>query len=73
LIEHNGPFPHRQDGVTFENREGHLPSRRSGYYKEYTVDTPGAGDRGARRIVAGAGGERYWTDDHYDSFASIAP
>jgi ribonuclease T1 len=73
LIEHNGPFPHREDGATFENREGHLPSRRSGYYKEYTVDTPGADDRGARRIVAGAGGERYWTDDHYDSFAWIAP
>jgi ribonuclease T1 len=73
LIERGGPFPHRQDGATFENREGHLPSRRSGYYKEYTVDTPGADDRGARRIVAGASGERYWTDDHYDSFAWIAP
>jgi ribonuclease T1 len=73
LIEDNGPFPHRQEGATFENREGHLPSRRSGYYKEYTVDTPGADDRGSRRIVAGAEGERYWTDDHYDSFAWIAP
>lgn len=73
LIERNGPFPHRQDGATFENREGYLPARRSGYYKEYTVDTPGADDRGARRIVAGAAGERYWTDDHYDSFAWIAP
>jgi ribonuclease T1 len=72
LIERGGPFPHRQDGATFENREGHLPSRRSGYYKEYTVDTPGADDRGARRIVAGAGGERYWTNDHYDSFEWIA-
>ena len=64
LIDHNGPFPHRQDGATFENREGYLPSRRSGYSKEYTVDTPGSDDRGARRSVAGAGGERYWTDDH---------
>jgi ribonuclease T1 len=73
LIDHGGPFPHRQDGATFENREGLLPSRRSGYYKEYTVDTPGASDRGSRRIVAGAGGERYWTNDHYDSFAWIAP
>src|SRR5262245_61147962 len=73
LIERGGPFPHRQDGATFENREGHLPSRGWGYYKEYTVDTPGADDRGARRIVAGAGGERYWTDDHYDTFAWIAP
>jgi ribonuclease T1 len=73
LIERGGPFPHRQDGETFQNREGLLPSRRAGYYKEYTVDTPGSADRGARRIVAGAGGERYWTDDHYDSFAWIAP
>jgi ribonuclease T1 len=73
LIERGGPFPNRQDGETFQNREGLLPSRRAGYYKEYTVDTPGSADRGARRIVAGAGGERYWTDDHYDSFAWIAP
>jgi ribonuclease T1 len=73
LIERGGPFPHRQDGATFENREGHLPARRSGYYKEYTVETPGADDRGARRIIAGAGSERYWTNDHYDSFAWIAP
>ncbi|HEY1297709.1 MAG TPA: ribonuclease domain-containing protein [Chloroflexota bacterium] len=73
LIERGGPFPHRQDGATFQNREGLLPSRRAGYYKEYTVDTPGSDDRGARRIVAGASGERYWTNDHYDSFAWIAP
>ena len=72
LIERGGPFPHRQDGETFQNREGLLPSRRAGDYKEYTVDTPGSDDRGARRIIAGAGGERYWTDDHYDSFAWIA-
>jgi ribonuclease T1 len=70
LIEHNGPLTHRQDGATCENREGYLPARRSGYY---TVDTPGRDDRGARRIVAGAGGERNWTDDHYDLFAWIAP
>jgi ribonuclease T1 len=73
LIERGGPFPYRQDGATFQNREGLLPARRAGYYKEYTVDTPGSDDRGARRIVVGAGGERYWTDDHYDSFAWIAP
>jgi ribonuclease T1 len=73
LIDRGGPFPHPQDGETFQNREGLLPARRSGYYKEYTVETPGSDDRGARRIVAGGGGERYWTNDHYDSFAWIAP
>jgi ribonuclease T1 len=73
LIERGGPFPNRQDGATFQNREGLLPARRAGYYKEYTVETPGSDDRGARRIVVGAGGERYWTADHYDSFAWIAP
>jgi ribonuclease T1 len=73
LIERGGPFRYRQDGATFQNREGLLPARRADYYREYTVDTPGSDDRGARRIVVGAGGERYWTDDHYDSFAWIAP
>jgi ribonuclease T1 len=73
LIQRGGPFPYRQDGATFQNREGLLPARRTGYYKEYTVDTPGSDDRGARRIIVGAGGERYWTGDHYDSFAWIAP
>jgi ribonuclease T1 len=73
LIERGGPFPYRQDGVTFQNREGLLPAQRSGYYREYTVATPGSADRGARRIIAGAQGERYWTADHYDSFAWIAP
>jgi ribonuclease T1 len=73
LIAAGGPFPYRQDGVTFENREGLLPARASGYYREYTVPTPGSSDRGARRIIGGAEGERYWTADHYDSFAWIAP
>jgi ribonuclease T1 len=72
LIGAGGPFPYRQDGVTFENREGLLPDRRSGYYHEYTVPTPGSPDRGARRIITGADGEMYWTADHYDSFAWIA-
>lgn len=72
LIEAGGPFPYRQDGATFQNREGLLPKRESGYYREYTVVTPGSDDRGARRIVAGADGEMYWTADHYDSFAWIA-
>lgn len=71
LIEAGGPFPYGQDGAIFENREGLLPTRERGHYREYTVLTPGAYDRGARRIVAGADGEMYWTADHYDSFAWI--
>jgi ribonuclease T1 len=71
LIRSNGPFPHRQDGITFGNREKRLPLRASGYYREYTVKTPGAKDRGARRIVAGNGGEFYYTEDHYRSFWRI--
>jgi ribonuclease T1 len=71
LIKSNGPFPHRQDGKTFGNREKRLPLRASGYYREYTVKTPGAKDRGPRRIVAGNGGEFYYTEDHYRSFRRI--
>jgi ribonuclease T1 len=71
LIKSNGPFPHRQDGTTFGNREKRLPLRANGYYREYTVKTPGAKDRGARRIVAGNGGEFYYTEDHYRSFRKI--
>ncbi|HEX6867907.1 MAG TPA: ribonuclease domain-containing protein [Candidatus Limnocylindrales bacterium] len=71
LIDAGGPFPYDQDGEVFQNREGLLPARPAGYYREYTVETPGSGDRGARRIVMGADGERYWTDDHYDSFSRI--
>ena len=71
LIDTGGPFPFRQDGAVFQNREGLLPDQPAGYYAEYTVETPGSGDRGARRIVAGDGGELYWTDDHYDSFSRI--
>jgi ribonuclease T1 len=48
-----------------------LPAKQLGYYREYTVVTPGSPDRGARRIVAGAGGEIYYTDDHYDSFREV--
>ena len=71
LIEKNGPFPYARDGVVFQNREKHLPKRERGYYREYTVKTPGARDRGARRIVAGKGGEYYYTEDHYRSFRRI--
>jgi len=72
LIDAGGPFPYDRDGVVFENREDLLPQQPSGYYHEYTVETPGSDDRGARRIVTGSEGEYYWTDDHYRSFSRIA-
>jgi ribonuclease T1 len=71
LIKAGGPFPYRQDGRVFSNREKRLPIQQRGYYREYTVRTPGARDRGARRIVAGSGGEYYYTDDHYRTFRRI--
>ncbi|MEU0314250.1 ribonuclease domain-containing protein [Nocardioides sp. NPDC006273] len=72
LIDAGGPFPYPgKDGSTFGNREGILPEEASGYYAEYTVPTPGSDDRGARRIVAGEGGEFYYTEDHYESFSRI--
>ena len=71
LIKQNGPFPYPQDGKTFGNRERRLPLRAQGYYREYTVKTPGIRDRGARRVIAGNGGEFYYTEDHYRSFRRI--
>lgn len=71
LIQKGGPFPNARDGVVFNNREGQLPKRSRGYYHEYTVPTPGARDRGARRIVRGGRGEIYYTDDHYRSFRRV--
>lgn len=71
LIAAGGPFPHRQDGTEFQNREGRLPEEAPGYYREYTVETPASPDRGARRIVAGRGGETYYTGDHYQSFLRL--
>ncbi|HEX7816389.1 ribonuclease domain-containing protein [Dyella sp.] len=70
LIENEGPFPHRQDGVVFGNREGLLPPQANGYYHEYTVQTPGSQDRGARRIITGGTPPSiyYYTEDHYRSF-----
>ena len=72
LIRAGGPYPYDQDDRTFQNRERLLPPRQRGYYREYTVETPGSDDRGARRIVAGSEGELYYTDDHYDSFRRIS-
>ena len=79
LIRKGGPFPYRKDGATFGNFEKRLPLRTRGYYLEYTVPTPGARDRGARRIVAGRGatgdvrtsGEYYYSGDHYRTFRRI--
>jgi ribonuclease T1 len=71
LIRAGGPFPYDEDGGRFGNRERELPRRPSAYYREYTVETPGEGDRGPRRIVAGADGDLYWTTDHYASFRQI--
>ncbi|MFN8473814.1 MAG: ribonuclease domain-containing protein [Anaerolineae bacterium] len=71
LIEKGGPFPYSRDGIVFENREGRLPPKPSGYYHEYTVETPGSSDRGARRIITGKNGEIYYTDDHYETFVRV--
>ena len=72
LIDDNGPYPYDKDGSTFQNREGLLPDYDIGYYREFTVDTPGLDHRGARRIVGGSGGELYYADTHYESFSEIA-
>lgn len=71
LVKKRGPFPYAKDGAVFGNREGHLPKQKRGYYREYTVKTPGERTRGARRIVAGRGGEYWYTEDHYASFRRI--
>ncbi|MFJ6609404.1 ribonuclease domain-containing protein [Streptomyces sp. NPDC091289] len=69
LIDQGGPYPYEQDGTVFQNREGLLPDRSTGYYHEYTVITPGSPNRGARRIVTGEQVEEdYYTADHYASF-----
>ena len=73
LIGRGGPYRHRQDDSTFGNRERLLPAQPRGYYREYTVETPGSRDRSARRIVAGGQPPVvfYYTDDHYRSFRRI--
>jgi ribonuclease T1 len=71
LIKKGGPFPYDRDGVTFGNFEKLLPIKARGHYREFTVQTPGARNRGARRIVAGKDGELFYTADHYKSFKRI--
>ncbi|GAA2603853.1 ribonuclease domain-containing protein [Actinomadura fulvescens] len=74
LIDRGGPFPYPKDGAIFYNREGLLPQQPRGFYREYTVKTPGSPTRGARRIVAaGSAGHKgmYYTANHYRSFLRI--
>lgn len=75
LIKRGGPFPYSKDGTVFRNYEGVLPKQKRGYYHEFTVKTPGARNRGARRIVSGgdpkSSGEYYYTEDHYATFKRI--
>mgnify|MGYP000848259456 FL=1 len=76
LIEQRGPFPYPRDGIVFGNYENLLPAQPRGYYREYTVPTPGIRHRGARRIVHGGeahSGENYYSADHYRSFRRIRP
>jgi ribonuclease T1 len=78
LIHQGGPFRHDKDGVVFGNRERILPAKARGYYREYTVRTPGERSRGARRIVCGGlepsvPDDCFYTDDHYASFRKIVP
>ncbi|MBW4583535.1 MAG: guanyl-specific ribonuclease Sa [Tildeniella nuda ZEHNDER 1965/U140] len=71
LIRQGGPYPYAKDGTVFRNRERRLPQARTGYYREYTVKTPGERNRGARRIITGQKGELYYTGDHYASFVRV--
>ncbi len=77
LIAQGGPFPYEKDGVVFGNRERLLPISNRGYYREYTVRTPGVSHRGTRRIVCGgkpkAPDACYYSADHYASFRKIVP
>ena len=78
LIKEGGPFPYDRDGIVFGNFEKRLPIQVRGYYREYTVKTPWARDRGARRIVCGGVPPNqpeacYYTSDHYNSFRKITP
>ncbi|MEV4317910.1 ribonuclease domain-containing protein [Actinocrispum sp. NPDC049592] len=70
-IQKGGPFKSSRDGIVFENREKLLPAKSASYYHEYTVPTPGADDRGARRLITGESKELYYTDDHYASFVLV--
>jgi RHS repeat-associated protein len=55
----------------FQNREGLLPKKPDGYYKEFVLPTPGVNDAGSQRIILGEGGELYYTPDHYKTFIPL--
>jgi len=71
LIKQGGPYPYKKDGVVFGNFERRLPLHERGYYREFTVPSPGSRNRGALRIILGKAGELYYTDDHYETFRRI--
>lgn len=71
IIWDGGPYRYRQDDQIFGNREGNLPKAEYGWYREYTVETPGSPDRGARRFVVSEDNVFFYTDDHYDSFSEV--
>jgi ribonuclease T1 len=78
LILKGGPFAYDKDGTVFGNRERILPAQKRDYYREYTVKTPYARNRGAKRIVCGGSQPEqpdacYYSDDHYASFKRITP
>ena len=70
-IEAGPPYPFNRDGITFQNRSADLPLQTEGYYREFTVPTPGALDRGPQRIIVGNNGEMYYTPDHYSTFIPL--
>jgi guanyl-specific ribonuclease Sa len=70
-IQSGGSFPHRNDGSIFANKEGLLPAKPAGYYREYVHPTPGVSGAGPQRVIAGQGGEMYYTPDHYQTFVPI--
>jgi guanyl-specific ribonuclease Sa len=72
-IKEGGSFPHGNDGSVFRNREGLLPKKPDGYYKEFVHPTPGVNGPGSQRIIQGQGGELYYTPDHYGSFIPLNP
>lgn len=71
LVRKGGPYPYARDGTIFANREGRLPRQKRGYYREFTVKTPGERTRGARRIISGSAGDLWYTDDHYNTFRRV--
>lgn len=67
-VRQGGPFLYARDGIVFQNRENRLPPQPRGYYREYTVPTPGMRGRGSRRLIHGRSGEFFYTPDHYHTF-----